>query len=98
MQTKDVIASLAEQFGLTAEERDELIPSGTQRTFDNRVHWAKTYLKQAGLLTYPKRGYFSATEEGKHVLSQGPDRIDNKFLERFPAFQEFKNRQRQLYC
>ena len=92
VQTKDVIASLAEQFGLTAEERDELLPSGKQRTFDSRVNWAKVYLKQAGLLTYPKRGYFSATEEGKHVLSQGPDRIDNKFLERFPAFQEFKNR------
>ena len=92
VQTKDVIASLAEQFGLTAEERDELIPSGKQRTFDNRVNWAKTYLKQAGLLTYPKRGCFSATEEGKHVLSQSPDRIDNKFLERFSDFQEFKNR------
>lgn len=92
VQTKDVIASLAEQFGLSAEERDELLPSGKQRTFDNRVHWAKTYLKQAGLLTYPKRSFFSATKEGRHVLSQGLERIDNKFLERFPSFQEFKNR------
>jgi len=92
MQTKDVIARLAEQFKLSPEEAAELLPSGKQRTFDNRVHWAKTYLKQAGLLTYPKRSYFAATEEGLKVLSGDIDRIDNKFLERYAVFQEFKSR------
>ncbi|MDF2369926.1 MAG: restriction endonuclease [Rhizobiaceae bacterium] len=92
VQTKDVIARLAEQLGLSPEECAELLPSGKQRTFDNRVHWAKTYLKQAGLLSYPKRSFFVATQEGRKVLSQSPDRIDNKFLDQYEAFQEFKSR------
>lgn len=92
VQTKDVIAKLAMNFGLSAEESADLLPSGKQKTFDNRVHWAKTYLKQAGLLSYPKRSFFVATEEGRRVLSEAPDRIDNKFLERYDEFQEFKSR------
>lgn len=92
VQTKDVIVRLAEQFGLSPEERAELLPSGKQRTFDNRVHWAKSYLKQAGLLNYPERSVFVATGEGRKVLAQSPDRIDNKFLEQFVAFQEFRSR------
>ncbi|UWS78251.1 restriction endonuclease [Phaeobacter sp. G2] len=92
VQTKDVIASLAEELGLSSEDCAELLPSGKQRTFDNRVHWAKTYLKQAGLLSYPKRSFFVATEEGRRVLSRNLDRIDNKFLEQYDAFQEFKSR------
>ncbi|WP_375593393.1 restriction endonuclease [Algihabitans albus] len=92
VNTQDVIRALAEEFGLTEEEAEELLPSGKQRTFDNRVHWAKTYLKQAGLLTYPRRSFFVATEEGQKVLAENPDRIDNKFLQRYDAFQEFKSR------
>lgn len=92
VQTKDVIARLAGKFGLSAEEITDLLPSGKQKTFDNRVHRAKTYLKQAGLLSYPKRSFFIATEEGRRVLAEAPDRIDNKFLERYDAFQEFKSR------
>ena len=92
VQTKDVIAILADRFDLSPEEREEFLPSGKQRTFDNRVHWAKTYLKQAGLLIYPKRSFFVATDEGRKVLSQKPERIDSRFLERYDAFQEFKSR------
>jgi restriction system protein len=52
---RDVIEQLAAEFGLTEVERAELLPSGTQPLFDNRVAWARTYLKQAGLLrTGPK--------------------------------------------
>ena len=92
VKTQDVIKTLAEQFSLTDEERDELLPSGKQRTFDNRVNWAKTYLKQAGLLSYPQRGFFLATEEGLKVLQQSPDRIDNNFLKQYKSFQEFQSR------
>ncbi len=46
---------LAERFALTEAERDELLPSGRQRRFDNRVAWAKVYLQRAGLLTGPRR-------------------------------------------
>lgn len=90
--TSDVIEALAEKFQLTQEERQQLLPSGKQSTFSNRVHWAKGYLKQAGLLKYPARSHFIITDEGKKVLAGKPKKIDSKFLEQFEAFQEFRSR------
>lgn len=92
IDTRSVIKALAEDFELSEDERENLLPSGKQRTFDNRVRWAKTYLKQAGLLEYPKRGYFVATDEGRRVLSDKPEKIDNSFLKQYEAFQEFQSR------
>ncbi|MCF1715378.1 restriction endonuclease [Flavihumibacter sp. RY-1] len=92
VSTSAVIDSLAILLKLTEEERDELLPSGKQTTFANRVNWAKGYLKQAGLLKYTKRGSFIITEEGQKVLAKNPERIDNKFLEQFEAFQVFRRR------
>ncbi len=63
-------------------------------TIRNRVHWAITYLIKAGLLTRPKRGYFTITERGKKVLAENPDKISNKFLEQFPEFLAFKNKKK----
>ncbi len=90
--TSDVIDALATELQLTQDEKEQLLPSGKQTTFSNRVHWAKGYLKQAGLLKYTARSHFIITEEGKKVLSGNPERIDNKFLEQFEAFQEFRSR------
>ncbi len=92
VSTKEAISALADKFHLSEEERENLLPSSKQRTFDNRVNWAKTYLKQAGLVRYPKRGYYTATEEGKTALSKNPERIDNNFLRQYDAFLEFQAR------
>lgn len=92
VSTRDVIETLAAQYDLSDEEREQLLPSGKQRTFDNRVNWAKGYLKQAGLVRYTKRGFYIVTDEGKKVLAQNPDRIDNAFLKQFDSFLEFQNR------
>jgi restriction system protein len=92
MSTKDAVSALADKFQLSEEERENLLPSGRQRTFDNRVNWAKTYLKQAGLVRYPKRGFYIATEEGKKALNKNPERIDNNFLRQYDAFLEFQAR------
>jgi len=90
--SKEAICILADKFGLSEDERENLLPSGKQRTFDNRVNWAKTYLKQAGLVRYPKRGFYVATEEGKRALSKNPERIDNNFLKQYETFLEFQAR------
>jgi len=95
VQIHEAIAALAEEFNLSPEEREKLLPSGNARIFHDRFSWAKTYLKQAGLLTYPKRGVFVATEEGRKVLSQNIDRIDRNFLRQYDAFQKFQNRKRE---
>ena len=87
---RETIESLAQQFGLSEEERKELLPSGRQATFDNRVGWARTYMKKAGLLDYTGKGLFCITERGKEVLSQNPTEINAKFLKQFPEFVEFQ--------
>jgi len=63
----EAVDLLASQYSLTEEEKTALLPSG-QPIFYNRVGWTRTHLKKAGLLEYPKRGYFTITVRGKEVL------------------------------
>ena len=80
---------LANEFGLTPEERNQLLPSGRQRVLHNRVHWAKFYMSKAGLITSPRRGRFVATEAGRSLVASIPERIDLEQLLEFPSFREF---------
>lgn len=80
------------EFGLTDEERSTMLPSGTAALFDNRVGWARTYLKQAGLIEARKRGVFRITPRGTELLSKNPARIDNATLEQYPEYLAFKLR------
>jgi restriction system protein len=88
---RDAITFLADVFKLSDEERKRLLPSGQQTVFDNRVGWARTHLKKALLLEYPKRGFFQITDRGKDVLIQSPMKINIKFLNQFPEHIEFLN-------
>lgn len=88
----EVRQSLAQKLGVTDEEREQLLPSGNQGIFENRIGWARTYLKMAGLLVYVRRGVFQITQRGKEVLAEAPPRIDVKYLDRFPEFQEFRQK------
>jgi restriction system protein len=91
---RDTVPELALQFGLSEDEQKELLPSGKQGVFDNRVGWARSYLKMALLIEYVQRGQFRITDRGRHVLGENPKRIDNVLLSRFPEFVEFKRRAR----
>lgn len=88
---RDLIENLAVQFQISEEERKELLASGNQPIFDNRVGWAKTYLKKAGLLDSPKRAIFKITELGVQTLNKNLDKIDAKYLRQFSSFLEFQN-------
>ena len=88
----DVVNRLADELGLSPEDRAQLVPSGRQTTFSNRVHWAKTYLAKAGLVELTKRAHFRITDRGRALLAKRPDRIDNSILAQFPEFQEFRTR------
>jgi restriction system protein len=83
--------SLAEHFKLTPSERAELLPSGQQGVFKNRIGWARTYLKKAALIDSPKRGTFRITDRGLKTLASNPSRIDVKYLEQFSEFIEFRD-------
>jgi restriction system protein len=93
---RDAFDALADEFALTEAERKDLLPSGRQPTFENRVGWAKTYLKKAGLVDSPKRGFFQVTQAGLDVLKQAPPRIDRAFLMQFPAFVTFQAPRQKL--
>ncbi|PWJ55916.1 restriction system protein [Dyadobacter jejuensis] len=92
---KEVVEILAYQFELTEDERTTLLPSGQSFLFSNRVAWARTYLKKAGLLDSPKRGTLSITSRGLTLLKDNPDRIDNKILRNYSEFVEFQNFRRE---
>ena len=89
------VEALADEFRLSTEERNELLPSGSQAVFNNRVGWARSYLKQAGLLSSPRRGFFKITQRGLDLLATNPEKVDNSILEQYPEFIAFKNRRRE---
>jgi len=87
---RETIDALADVFRLTPDQRKELLPSGQQEVFDNRVGWARTYLTKAGLLEKTRRSHYAISERGRQVLAQSPDRIDVKFLKQFEEFRQFQ--------
>ena len=87
---RDAIEGLADEFKLTEEERKELLPSGLQAIFNNRVGWANTYLKKAGLLESTRRGYFRISDRGLIVLEKPPKEINVNYLEQYQEFIDFR--------
>ena len=85
--------TLAAQFTLTESERIDMLPSGRQSRFENRVGWARTYLKKAGLIESAGRGRFRITQRGLAVLKSKPANITKEFLTQFSEFREFQARQ-----
>jgi restriction system protein len=88
----DVSDALATQFNLTDAEKKELLPSGRQARFDNRVAWARAYLKKAGLVENTGRGIFRITDQGQQLLKSHPARIDIKLLMSYPGIQEWHHK------
>jgi restriction system protein len=91
IKLKDAYTILSEEFNLSEDERQHLLPSGKMTTIRNRVAWAVVYLVKAGLLMRPKRGLFTITDRGKGVLSKNPVHINAKFLKQYPEFVKFTN-------
>lgn len=89
---QECMAVMRQEFALTDEEASELLPSGRETKLRNRIAWAVSYLFHAGLLERPRRGFFRATDPGRKVLAEKPDRIDVAFLNRFPEFVAFRTR------
>lgn len=88
---REAVDALADRFELSEADRSELLGSGRQRRLYNRVGWAATYLRKAGLLESPKRGSFRITAKGLRILEQNPQTINSEFLEQFPEFREFRS-------
>jgi 5-methylcytosine-specific restriction enzyme B len=85
----EVRDALALKFQLTQAEREEMLPSGRQARFSNRVAWSTAYLRKAGLLENSKRGVFHITEHGRELLKNNPSRIDINLLKQYPGIREW---------
>lgn len=85
---KEVRNAIAKDMQLSESDLAEVLPSGRQTTFANRVAWARTYLNKAGLVSTPKRGFYQITKEGLNALASG-ESIDLAYLERYESFKKF---------
>ncbi|MEW6725467.1 MAG: restriction endonuclease [Bacillota bacterium] len=85
-----VADALADQLGLSKDDRDEMLPSGRQTRFRNRVGWVATHFRKAGLLESTGRGKFRITSRGMDVLKENPQHLGMKFLQQFPEYREFR--------
>ena len=81
--------ALKQVMNISEEDLKELLPSGRQTKYDNRVAWAKSYFVQAKIIESPKRAHFRITDRGRALLTMGHDRIDIKILNQYPEFVEF---------
>lgn len=90
ISTSEAIEALAKELSLTEDDLKEMLPSGIQSTFFNRVGWASTYLKKAGLLEATRRGFYQITDRGKALLKKQPNIINIKLLKQYPEFLEFQ--------
>jgi len=84
--TRETIDVLSKHFQLTNEEIAELLPSGQQSVFTNRIAWAKAYLKKAGFLESPSRGLYKVTPRGLEALAQSNQQINSKYLKQFEEY------------
>lgn len=90
ISTGEAVETLAKRLGVTDKEMKEMLPSGIQTTFFNRVGWASTYLKKAGILEPTRRGFYRITERGRDLLKVPPKTINVRFLKKYPEFIEFQ--------
>lgn len=86
---RELREAVAKTIGITEPERRVLLPGGTGFMFDNRVGWARTYLKKAGLVELPKKGFAQITEKGRELLARNPSVLGIDDLMVFPEFKEF---------
>ncbi len=85
---KEVREIIAANMNISDADRAEMLPSGKQSTFNNRVGWARVYLDKAGLIETPQRGKYRITEQGKKALASGKT-IDLEYLEKSDTFRSF---------
>ena len=85
----------AKHFNLTSEEKNIGYEKSSGLKYIHRTWWAVTFLRQAGLLEKPKRGYIKITKKGKEVLDSGIKEINEKYLHKFPEFINFLNRSKK---
>lgn len=89
-KASEMVEKISDDFQLSLDERTELLASGNQAVINNRIGWARSYLKKAGLLDSSRRGYVRITDKGRALLRTAPERINVKLLDQYPEFVNFR--------
>ncbi len=90
ISTSEAVEALVVELKLTEDDLNELLPSGIQSSLVNRISWASTYMKKAGLLEATRRGYYKITSRGLELLKQQPKTVNVRLLKQYPEFLEFQ--------
>lgn len=90
---QELLEPLALIFHLSEEDQRQLLPSG-KLVFKDRITWARTYLKQAGLLEAVRRGVFRISPRGQEALLKASEKINVEYLLQFKEFADFVQRKR----
>ncbi|MEE0940337.1 MAG: restriction endonuclease [Bifidobacteriaceae bacterium] len=85
---KEIKEAVIQEKHLTEDDLNEMLPSGRQTTFTNRLGWARTYLRKAGLIDSPARAKYTLTSTGRDAIPHA-DEIDDEYLKRYPSFRQF---------
>jgi restriction system protein len=93
-KTSEIVSHVSNEFDLSQDDREALIPSGRAKLVNNRVGWACTYLRKAGLISSPQRGVNRITEDGRSALQRDLSKIDRSVLMEYPRFAEFQEQRR----
>jgi restriction system protein len=88
----DIATEIAKQFNLSDDDKKEMLPSGKQSRFVNRIAWTIVHLRRAAIIESISRGQYRITERGKQVVASGASRLDVKYLMRFPEYKQFRDR------
>ncbi len=89
LSNSDVVATLGQRLNLSEDDLREMLPSGNQRRFVNRVAWAIAHFKKALLLEPTKRAHCQITQRGRDLLASKPERITLKLLDQYPEHRDF---------
>lgn len=92
---RDLYNEIGDHFELSEEEKEELIPSGYSKVLNNRVGWASTYLKKAGMIESTRRAHFRITKRGLEAIKDPNRTIDVKYLRQYPEFVKFHTHKKQ---
>jgi len=88
--TREAVEVVAKELNLAEDDLRKMLPSGIQSTFSNRMGWAATHLKKAGLLDATRRGFYQITDRGRDLIGKQPKSITIKLLRQYPEFLEFQ--------
>lgn len=86
-QTRETVAAVLE---VSEVDQQQMLPSGKQTTYSNRIAWALSHMGKAGLVHRPVRAQYAITDRGRDVLAKHGERVDMSVLATFPEYRAFR--------